>query len=137
MTKKEKEIRRIRGLQMILDRKKQVDVAAELNVTEGAVSQWVSSYEENGWDGLKTRNPTGPKLKFLKEHSEKLFEIISKSPLSWGYSSDLWTISMARDILYGETNKYFGVTRILKEFHNFGFSFQKPEVRAYEKKRIK
>ena len=76
----------------------------------------------------------GSKLKFLKEHSIKLFEIISKSPLKWGYSSDLWTVSMSRDILFKETNKYFGITRILKEFHNFGFSFQKPEVRAYEKK---
>jgi transposase len=137
MTRQEKEKRRIRGVQMVLDGKSHSNTAKELKVTQGAVSQWIKMYNENGWNGLNMRKMTGPKLKFTEEHSKSLFDIICKSPLNWNYESDLWTVSMARDILYQETKSYFSETRVLSELHNLGFSFQKPEIRAYEKKSIR
>lgn len=137
MTRQEKEKRRIRGVQMVLDGKSHSNTAIELKVTQGAVSQWIKMYNEDGWDGLNMRKMTGPKLKFTEEHSKSLYDIICKSPQNWNYESDLWTVSMARDILYQETKSYFSETRVLSELHNLGFSFQKPEIRAYEKKRIK
>ncbi|MBA7551742.1 hypothetical protein ES705_44290 [subsurface metagenome] len=46
----ELERRRIRAVQKVLDRVKQTEVAKEFKVTEGAISQWMSSYKESGWE---------------------------------------------------------------------------------------
>ena len=73
-------------------------------------------------------------MEFLNRHTEKLYEIISKSPWNWGYETDLWTVGMARDILSEQTGDFFSKTRVLRELHALGFSFQKPQVKALEKK---
>ena len=130
----ERERKRIRAVQKVLDGAKQNEVAEEFHVTEGAVSQWMSQYKEKGWDGVKAIPKPGRPIRFTEEYRQVLFEIISKHPHWWGYESDLWTVSMARDILYEHTGGYFSKTRILSALHELGLSFQKPEVRALEKK---
>ena len=130
----ELERRRIRAVQKILDGGKQADVAREFGVTRGAVAHWMLNYRENNWDGLNARAKTGRPIIFKEEHREKLFEIISRSPYSWGYVSDLWTVRMARDVLYEQTGTYFSETRVLSAMHDLGFSFQKPQVIPLEKK---
>ena len=130
----ERERRRIRAVQKVLDGAKQNEVAKEFHVTEGAVSQWMSQYKEEGWEGVKAIPKPGRPIRFTEEYRQVLFEIISKHPHWWGYESDLWTVSMARDILYEQTGGYFSKTRILSALHELGLSFQKPEVRALEKK---
>ena len=49
----ELERRRIRAVQKVLDGVKQTEVTKEFKVTDGAISQWMSSYKEYGWDGFK------------------------------------------------------------------------------------
>ena len=44
---------------------------------------------------------------------------------------------MARDVLHEQTRAYFSKTRILSALHDLGFSFQKPDVKALEKKTTK
>jgi len=128
------ERRRIRGMQKILDGVKPIEVARELEVSSAAVSHWESKYKQKGWDGLKAKPKPGRPIIFKEEHREKLYEIIRRSPYSWGYESDLWTVVMARDVLYEQTGVYFSKTRILSALHELGFSFQKPQVKALEKK---
>ena len=131
----ERERRRIRAVQKVLDGAKQNEVAEEFHVTEGAISQWMSRFHEKGWDGVKAIPKPGRPIRFTEEYRQVLYEIISKHPQWWGYESDLWTVSMARDVLYEQTGGYFSKTRILSALHELGLSFQKPEVRAFEKKR--
>jgi len=128
------ERRRIRAVQKIVDGSKQADVAREFNVTDGAVSQWYSKYLKHGWAGIYHKPKPGRPILFTQEHSKKLYEIISKSPFAWGYETDLWTVAMARDVLHEQTKQYFSKTRVLSELHALGFSFQKPQVKALEKK---
>jgi len=131
------ERRRIRGVQRVLDGARQAEVAREFGVTEGAVSHWMKKYRGKGWDGLKVKPKPGGPIIFEDEHLKKLFEIVSRSPYSWGYESDLWTVVMARDVLYEQSGTYFSKTRVLSALHELGFSFQKPKVRALEKKTTK
>ena len=131
------ERRRFRGVQKILDGVKPIEVARELEVSSGAVSHWMSKYREKGWDGLKAKSKPGRPIIFEDGHREKLYEIISRSPYAWGYESDLWTVMMARDVLYRQTGTCFSKTRVLSALHELGFSFQKPQVRALEKKTTK
>jgi len=131
----ELERRRIRAVQKVLDGAKQNEVAAEFQVTEGAISQWMSRYKERGWDGIRAIPKRGRPVRFTGKYRKVLFEIISKHPHCWGYETDLWSVSMARDVLYEQTGEYFSKTRILSALHELGLSYQKPEVRALEKKR--
>jgi transposase len=128
------ERRRIRAVQRILDGAKQKEVAKQFDVTPGAVCQWMSEYREKGWEGLEAIPRRGRPIIFTDEHKEKLNAIISRSPCSWGYESDLWTVQMARDVLHEQSGKRFSITRVLSALHELGFSFQKPQVRPLEKK---
>jgi len=130
----ELERRRIRAVQKVLDGAKQNEVAEEFQVTEGAVSHWMSQYKARGWDGIKAIPKPGRPVRFTKHYRRALYEIISKHPHSWGYETDLWSVRMARDVLYEQTGEYFSKTRILSALHELGLSFQKPEIRALEKK---
>jgi len=130
----ELERRRFRAVQKVVDGATQTSVAKEFGVALSAVNQWMSMYREHGWDGLKARPRPGRPIIFTEEHSRKLFEIIEKSPYTWGYESDLWTVQMARDVLHVETGVHFSTTRILSGLHELGFSFQKPQLKALEKK---
>jgi transposase len=133
----ERERRRIRAVQKVLDGAKQNEVAEEFQVTEGAVSQWMSQYKEKGWDGVKAIPKPGRPVRFTKKYRRALYEIISKHPHCWGYETDLWSVRMARDVLFEQTGEYFSKTRILSALHELGLSYQKPEVRALEKKTAK
>ena len=128
------ERRRIRAVQMVLDGAKQKEVAKQFKVTTGAVCQWMMAYREKGWEGLEPIPRRGGPIIFTDEHKEKLKEIISRSPYSWGYETDLWTVQMARDVLHERGGRRFSITRVLSALHELGFSFQKPQVRALEKK---
>jgi len=97
----------------------------------------MKGYRGKGWDGLKAKPKPGGPIIFEDEHLKKLFEIVSRNPYSWGYESDLWTVVMARDVLYEQSGTYFSKTRVLSALHELGFSFQKPQVRALEKKTTK
>jgi transposase len=125
---------RIKAVQSVVNGARQVDVAREFEVTRGAVSQWYARYRENGWEDLYKKPPPGRPREFHQMHTEKLYEIVSKSPWNWGYEADLWTVGMAREILFEQTGDSFSKTRVLTELHSVGFSFQKPQVRALEKK---
>ena len=92
------------------------------------------SLQQGGWNAVHRRKSPGAPVRFQPRHSEKLCEIISSSPWKWRYESDLWTVRMARDTLEEETGDRFSQTRVLSEMHSLGFSFQKPQVAALEKK---
>jgi len=129
-----KEQRRFRAIQSVLEGRTMLSVAREHGVTTGAVSQWYARYKKSGWDGLRRRKQKGRPRIFFKAHSDALYQIISKSPRKWGFDTDLWTVAMARDELYRQTRTRFSESRVLIELHTLGFSFQKPQVRALEKK---
>jgi len=93
----------------------------------------MSQYKARGWDGIKAIPKPGRPVRFTKHYRRALYEIISKHPHSWGYETDLWSVRMARDVLYEQTGEHFSKTRILSAFHELGLSFQKPEIRALEK----
>ncbi len=131
------ERRRIRAVQKVVDGATQAAVAQEFGVTQGAVSHWMAMYREKGWEGVKAIPHYGRPVIFKKEHSTKLNEIVEKSPYAWGYESDLWTVQMASDVLRDHTGTRFSNTRVLSELHELGFSFQKPQAQAFEKKKTK
>lgn len=133
----ELERKRIKGVQKVLDGAKQTTVANELNVSEGTVSKWMKKYRENGWEGIYHKPKPGRPRTFTDLHSEFTCEIVSHSPKYWGFESDLWTAGMVRDILNEKTKSNISTSRVLVELHKLGFSFQKPKIKAIEKKRIK
>lgn len=133
----ELERRRIRAVQKIVDGATQTAAAKEFGVTGGAVSHWMSLYRKYGWEGLQARPHTGRPIVFTEEYGQKLYKIVEKSPYAWGYESDLWTVRMAGDVLHKQTGIQFSETRVLSALHELGFSFQKPQLRALEKKTTK
>src|ERR671921_632473 len=76
---------------------KQKDVAAFLGVSLKAVGKWMAAHREHGDPGLT------PKLTPRRERS--VLSWLAKSPLAFGYKTDLWTTRRLAEVI----EKRFGV----------------------------
>src|SRR5262245_18664533 len=87
----ELEARRRLAVQRVAEGWKQKDVAEFLGVTERAVNGWVAAHRRAGDDGLKARPHPGAKPKLSKRQEASVLSWLAKSPLAFGYRTDLWT----------------------------------------------
>jgi transposase len=136
MNPKERELRRIRGVQMVLSGSGQREVARSLDVAPSAVHYWLGRYTKKGWDGLKTAEPHGPPVTFQAKQRRMLRRLVIQNPKNYGFSIDCWTVDMLRAVINDKFEKSYSTTTILRYLHKEGISFQKPKQVAYERDHI-
>jgi transposase len=123
------EWRRGRAVLGYINGRRVVDVAAECDVTRGAINRWLQWYEAMGIEGLRTGKPPGPAPKLSDEQREELGKLIDAGPLVAGYPSGVWTGPMIGDLIeqrFGVRYHKHNVPRLL---HELGFSIQRPRKR--------
>jgi transposase len=112
----------------------QKQIAEALDITKGAVSQWIKAGKEGGEAALKSGKSTGKPRRLKTEERQKLPELLKKGAESFGFRGDLWTCPRVAKVLEREFGvKYHPahVSRILKEL---GWTPQKPIRRAKQRK---
>ena len=128
-----KEYRRLRAYDLHQQGWRSIDIAHALDVTPGAVSQWLSAARQHGPDALRTRKAPGATPKLPPEQLQQLPHLLEKGPEHYGFRGDVWTCPRVVELM----KKQFGVTyssahmsRILKRL---GWSPQKPLTRATQR----
>ena len=112
-----------------IDGRRVIELAAELDVSRGAVNRWLQWYEVMGVGGLLTGKPPGPAPKLAGAQRRELAALVEAGPLAAGYSSGVWTGPMIGDLierLFGVHYHRHNVPRLL---HELGFSVQRPRKR--------
>jgi transposase len=98
-----------------------------LNVSRSKVSEWLKIYEEQGFEGLKEGQRSGRPGRLDELQKILLCDIIDSGPISFGYSSGIWTSKRIADAIVAE----FGITyhpgHVRKLLQEFGFSVQSPK----------
>jgi transposase len=88
-----REARRFRALALKEQGWKQAEIAKELGVTPGAVSQWLKRAREGGREALQTRKGGGPKPRLREDQIKRLPALLAEGPQTYGFRGNLWTRS--------------------------------------------
>ncbi len=77
---------------------KQAAIARALNVTRGAVSQWLSAYRGKGLEALRYRKITKNPCRLSQEQKDELRKLLALGAEHFGYPGAIWTLSRVRDL---------------------------------------
>lgn len=134
----QQEIRR-QAIKMLKQGMKQVDVAAQLEVSRQHVGYWWKRYREGGMAALKEGRrgrPHGSGHKLTPEQESCIQKLITdKTPDQLKMKHALWTRDAVRELIrrrYGVDYALQSLSVLLKRW---GFTPQKPLKRAYEQNR--
>ena len=132
-SRKDAERRRLQAMSLLEQGYCQSEVARQIGVTAGAVSQWVKAYQRDGPGALKAKVHCGPKPKLSKPQMQRLEQLLLKGARHHGFATELWTLARIVEVIrqhFEVTYDPSGVWHLLKRM---GWSCQKPERRARER----
>lgn len=96
------ERRRLKGLDLLSEGRSQAEVARLLGVTPAAVCYWKRAIEEGRPKALLAVPRPGRPTLVPWDRLAKLPGLLSRGALSYGYSTDLWTIARVVQIAEAE-----------------------------------
>lgn len=107
--------------------RKVMDVARELDVSEGVVYKWEASFRMDGVNVLRTKKPPGrPSIK-KRAARMRIPELMKKDPQAFGFLNGRWTV---RDI--SKALKSEGVdispTQVHGVLKDLGLSYKRPKL---------
>jgi len=112
---------------------RQTDIARRFRVSRAAVSTWHAAWKKNRKTGLVSKGRPGFPSRLNEKKRTSFKQAILKGPLSYGYETDLWTLSRLAAVMKKETGVRFGHNRTWQIVRELGFTCQKPQVRARER----
>ena len=130
----ELERRRRRAVALLKDQKNADTVAEMIGCHVRSVFRWKAMAEE-GLEMLAAVPHPGPQPKLSDKDLLKLEKLLMKSPLEFGWTTEIWTLPRVTTVIRKELGVKYDpsqVCRILR--HRLGWSNQKPERRARERK---
>jgi len=125
--------RRLRAWELFQEGWKAVRIAEALNVTRGAVSQWVKRGREGGPEALRTRPRPGRQPRLTAAQRAALPTLLTRGAESYDFIGDLWTTTRVALVIrraFGVSYHPAHVSRVLRQI---GWTLQKPSQRASQR----
>jgi transposase len=130
--------RRQRALQLREENWTLAAIAEALGVTPGAVSQWLTVAQEQGPQALVSqRSRTGRRPKLTAEQTTRLRELLDQGAEAFGYVGEQWHGKRVADLIHREFKVSYVPTSIPRLLRRLGWSPQKPQVLASQRKEEK
>lgn len=127
------EERRLKGLNLLLEGRSQAEVARLLGVTPAAVCYWKRAIDEGGPKALHAVPRPGRPTLVPREQLATLPDLLAKGALSYGFSTDLWTIPRILQVTQAEWGVQYTETAMWRLLKRYGLSWQRPRRQAREK----
>lgn len=90
------------------------------------ILHWADRLDQEGIEGLKTREGQGRKSKLNDEQLQEVKNVLSEeTPEDYGYNSGIWTGPLLRDFIKERYGVSYGKTNIYNVIKKLGFSYQK------------
>jgi transposase len=131
-----KEHRRFHALELKCQGWKQADIATALDVSKGAVSQWVSMAKKEGIEGLVSQPHLGRPPELSQEEKRMLPDYLWHGAEAYGFRGAVWTCARVRKVIEMEFGVSFHrshVARLLKELK---WTPQQPIERAAQRNEV-
>ena len=117
---------------------KQVEVAAQLEVSRQHVGYWWNRYRQGGWNALKKRRrgrAYGSKRKLSAEQEKEAQKLITdKTPDQLKMKYALWTREAVRELIAERYGVHYALQSMSVVLKRWGFTPQRPLKRAYEQR---
>lgn len=117
---------RVFSVNLVLSGMSAVEVAEKAGVTRSAVSDWVKTADERGFDALKTVKPSGRRPKLCKTQREEIDAILKKNPNDYGYK--VWDGPSLSDLIKKKYHINLSIRQCQRLFHELGYSRIRPQV---------
>jgi len=109
---------------MNADKQRQCD---EYRIQSGFhVSQWLSDYEQFGFEALLEGQRPGRPGQLTQEQQLQLEDIIESGPPAWGFLSGVWSAPMVARVIAEEFGVDYSARHVGRLLHEWGFSVQRP-----------
>jgi len=116
---------RIRGIILLKKGHRLQEIANIMGVNRRTVYNWRRRYEEEGIEGLKTREKPGRKRKLSDEDMERLKDLLKQK--------EYWTTREVRDLIKIEFGIEYTLRHITRILRKLGMKYQKPYVNDYRR----
>ena len=141
-TRDKEEYRRASAIKQKLQGLPYRTIARNLDVNYRNVYNWIKVYKEYGLDGIRSkRNNAGriPKISSDK-NKDRIKEIISKSPTTFGYLKNTWSIRLLATYLTTILGMNVSPMQTWRIVHDLGIVSKRPKLTLehaedYEKKK--
>jgi len=107
----------------------QREIASNLGVSCGAVSQWLRRAELEGRDSLRHKRDPGRARRLSDEQAARLTTLLARSPREAGFWTDEWTRSEVRDLILREFGVAYHLGHVSRLLRAYGVSFNKPSIK--------
>jgi transposase len=112
---------------------RQCEIAAALDVTPSAVSQWMRHVQEEGEQALKAHPHAGAVARLTTAELSSIPELLSQGAEAYGFYGEFWTCARVAWVIeqeFGVRYHRAHVSRLLKQLK---WTPQKPEKRAAQR----
>ena len=127
------EERRLKAAKLLREGVSQAKVARRFAVSPAAVNKWVKTLESRGTDALRAVPRSGRPTSVPREKLATLPEILARGALSYGFSTDLWTIPRILEVTEAEWGVRYDDSAMWRILKRHGLSWQRPSRQAREK----
>ncbi|HQV93177.1 MAG TPA: winged helix-turn-helix domain-containing protein [Anaerolineales bacterium] len=131
-----KERRRFHALKLKRKKWKQKDIATALDVSEGAVSQWLKTATAEGEKSLQARLHTGrtPELTFAQK--QLIPDFLSHGAEAYGFRGEVWTCSRIRKVIEWEFSVSYHKSHVARLMKDLKWTPQMPVERAIQRNEL-
>jgi len=117
-----------------LDRGHRVtEVARLIGCAHSSVVRWRDMVAENGPAGLAPKPVPGCPAKLTARQRERIPKLLLRGPLTWGFSTDLWTTARIAEVIRRTFGVRYHPTHVGRLLAAWDWTCQKPERRALER----
>ena len=128
-----KEQRRWRALDLKRDGWTHQEIAEALDVTKGAVSQWMTRVAKEGEEALRARPHLGAMPKLRPEQMRLIPEFLSHGPEAYGFRGELWTCARVAEVIRREFSVSYHKDHVSRPLRALRRTPQKPAERAAQR----
>jgi len=102
------------------------EIADLLDASRSKVSQWLSNYEQSGYEALLEGQRPGRPGRLTGQQQVQLEDIIDSGPQARGFLSGVWSAPMVGRIISEEFALDYTARHVRRLLHEWGFSVQRP-----------
>ncbi len=126
--------KRLKAGRLLLSGKSCAEVAVAVEVARQTLYTWKRLLDEGGIDALRNVPERGRPAQLDAQQLAAVRAAILQNPTEHGFGTELWTLKRVGAVIERLHGVRFGQTQVWRILGALGFSPQKPEKRAIERK---
>jgi transposase len=123
----------MRALDLEQEGRTQREIAGLLDVSEAAVSKWLSAARRGGPEALRAHPAPGPAPKITAEQLRMVPDLLSHGAEAYGFRGDVWNCERVAGVIYQEFGASYSTSRVSRLLKQLEWTPQVPISRAIQR----